>query len=331
MLQLKNGTPFAAKMALFPDENGIDTLYVIAMSTFGFGGGLTLNEQPEPPLEDIYWGAPESSSLKLASCFHPLKPATDVLMLGHAFTPEERPRRELQVSLVVGDINKAIKVFGDRCWQRGNISPAEPFTSMPLVYERAYGGSQHIGDERFLAEEKNPVGTGFAGRRGAKEMEGIPLPNLEDPKHLIRHWKDQPTPACFAFSSPNWQPRVAYAGTYDEHWQHNVAPYLPHDFDSRFFNSAHPELIYPGFLKGGEAVSITGMHPEGKLSFHLPTFRIGCRVLTDGVEHSSHMQIESLILQPNALEFSLIWKAAVACDKQSTKINEVNLLIEKQV
>lgn len=38
----------------------------------------------------------------------------------------------------------------------------------------------------------------------------------------------------------SWQPRLRYAGTYDQHWMDERLPFLPEDFDLRYFQSAPP-------------------------------------------------------------------------------------------
>ena len=69
-------------------------------------------------------------------------------------------------------------------------------------------------------------------------MEGLPVPNLEDPAAPLEQIGQTPPPACLAPIAPSWLPRRLFAGTYDERWQRTRAPYLPDDFDPRFFASA---------------------------------------------------------------------------------------------
>lgn len=97
----------------------------------------------------------------------------------------------------------------------------------------------------------NPIGCGFRVRGSERALTGMPLPNLEDPKHLIDSPKDRPPPAGFGYIHPHWEPRWRYAGTYDEHWKKNRAPYLPTDFDPRFNQAAHPDLSADSYLQGG--------------------------------------------------------------------------------
>ena len=184
MLQLENTTPFVAGMALFPDEHGIDTLYVILKASFEIGDEWVLCEKQHPLVEaDEYWGQPENSSLKQASDYHIGKPATDIIMLGQAVTPGGQMQTRHDVHLRVGSISKSVAVFGDREWLNGRITDARPFNRMPLVYERAYGGTQlDEKGEPISADQRNPIGLGYAANNCSQlDMDGIKLPNLENP------------------------------------------------------------------------------------------------------------------------------------------------------
>ncbi|HWV14059.1 MAG TPA: DUF2169 domain-containing protein [Cellvibrio sp.] len=326
MLQLKNNTPFAAEFAFFPNEKGVDTLYTLVKTSFSIGPQWTLlNEQLPLQKEDKYWIEANNSSLRFASDFHPGKAATDIIMIGSACSPQQQPVRAMDVSLTVANRQKTIRVFGNRVWQGGRISAPEAFTEMPLVYERAFGGSHRVDDKVQAVCDRNPVGTGFAGKRSESEMNGIALPNLECPQQLIQDYRDQPTPACFAPTAPHWQPRVSHAGSYDEKWQEERAPYLPDDYHPAFMNAAHPDLICDTFLTGGEPVSITGMHAMGALNFQLPQLKLINKLTVSGREVSTGFVLETLELDPNHLRLSMVWRAAFECDKKFLKINQINV------
>lgn len=330
MLQLHNNTPFAAEKTWYPNEDAIDTLYIMVKSTFNINEKLTLADVQLPlSAADEYWTEPGKSSIKHTSDYHIGKPASDIIMLGHAFAPMDVETRQLDVALRVGQVNKTVRVFGDRQWQQGSITKPQAFKTMAMVYEKAYGG-QYIRDGRVIdADKRNPVGRGFSGERALQDMDGVPLPNLEDPNDLITHYEQSPTPACFGTSAPHWQPRSNYAGTYNETWQTQRAPYLPEDFDKRFFNTAHPDLIYPGFLEGGERVEITNMHPNGNILFKVPRINIYSDVEIAGVISQPSFKIETLIIQPNQLLFSLVWRASVQCDKSALKIDNVKISLQR--
>ena len=326
MLQLENSTPFAAAMTMYPNEAGVDTLFLIVKAGFNIGQKWTLAEEQTPPHnEDKYWGEPDQSSLKFASDFHLGKPATDIVMTGQACAPDGQNVKQLDVSLSVGQVGKTIRVFGDREWHDGRITSPKPFQTMPMVYERAYGGVYKLDGATRSSEERNPVGCGFSGDRPVNDMNGVALPNLEDPANLIQQPLDQPAPSCFAYSSASWQPRASYAGTYDQSWQQQRAPYLPDDFDKRFLNYAHSDLIYPGYLSGGESVKISNMHADGEIQFNLPQVKLVSEVSIDNSIQSPSFSMETLVLEPNRLQLSMVWRASMSCDKKFLKIKQAKI------
>ena len=330
MLQLKNNSPFAATIALFPNEQGVDTLYLIVKASFNIGSQWTLLDMQLPPVAaDIYWTEPGKSSLKAASDFHLGKPATDIIITGHASAPEGKQAKQLDVSARIGQVHKTIRVYGDRTWQHGQITEPKLFQSMPLVYEKAFGGVHEENGNIISGELRNPVGIGYAGKRSEQDMHGMPLPNLENPAQLIQKFTDQPDPVCFGYVAPSWRPRANYAGTYDDAWQKNRAPYLPDDFDKRCFNMAHPDLIYPGFIKGGEPVHITGMHPKGDLQFTIPQVKLASKISVRKRIESPQFDLETLIIEPSQLQLSMVWKAAITCDKKMLKISDITINLSR--
>jgi hypothetical protein len=336
MLQVRNETPFEPGLFVFPDAQGVDTLYVVVKASFSLGrdGPVVAEKQQKLVLADEYWGEPGQSSLKYASEAHLLKPGTDVVLLGEAYAPKGKPVASSLVSVKVGALRKLVQVIGDRRWKSGLTSPSpsspEPFLRMPLTYERAYGGVHTLDAERgkVLSEPRNPVGRGFRGKRSASELQGLPLPNLEDPLKLIQAVTDTPSPAGFGFVAPSWQPRQAFAGTYDQAWQERRAPYLPLDFRAEFFLTAPPELSAREFLKGGEPVEIIGASPNGVQRFKLPVCRLAVSVKVAGQAHKPSLQLETVVLEPGEDRFTMLWRGAVPCDKKALKVEQVHFQLQ---
>jgi hypothetical protein len=330
MLQLKNQSPFAPAISLLPNQAGIDTLYVIVRATFELAPTLKLAEKQLPPvLADAYLAEPGASSLKYASELHVGKPSTDVVLIGNAWAPGGRAATESLVVLQVAERRKIVRVFGDRTWKADGFSKPEPFERMPLVYERAYGGTLAQRDPtRVLAEERNPVGVGFAGERTPSEMVGEKLPNLEDLNKLLAKPGDQVDPACFGFVAGSWLPRRSHAGTYDDAWQRKRAPYLPNDFDPRFFNCACPDMIFDRFLQGGEPVAIQGASHSGMLQFTLPRCSLQIEVKIAGRKQSPPANLETVLFEPDDNRMGLSWRAQVPCDKQPLKVEEVAVAVQ---
>jgi hypothetical protein len=323
VLQLKNHTPFAATMAVLPDRFGIDTLYVIVKATVTLRPSLSLSEVQVPPvLADEYHGDPAASSLRTASELHLGKSGTDVLLIGSAWAPDRRPVTRTQVSMSVAGRRKTIQVTGDRVWRDGRPFEPRPFESIPLVWERAFGGVHRRG-ERVQAEERNPVGCGFAGGRSAGEMEGQPVPNLEDPASPLRQVGDVVVPACLAPVAPSWLPRRAFAGTYDERWQRFRAPYLPDDFDPRFFQSAVPEFAFDRYLQAGESVQVVGVMPDGPIAFTIPPSYLSVAVTVAGSTQTPLADLETLAIEPDQNRACFTWRASVPCDRKPLKVEAI--------
>src|SRR5262249_16077359 len=120
----------------------------------------------------------------------------------------------------------------------------------------------------------NPIGTGFCINRSANVLDGLRLPNFEDPHRLIRSWRDRPGPCGLGFVGRSWSPRIRFAGPFDESWQRTRMPILPLDFDYRYFNAAPAGLTYPGYLKGGEIVIAENLAPCSVQQFSLPKVQV---------------------------------------------------------
>lgn len=331
MLQIANHTPFSASLSVFPDTAGVETAYATVKATFLFAPEGPELAAPQLPLlaTDVFWGDPVTTSLRAAGEFGLLKPGTDVLLLGRAIAP--RPdTRVADVSLRVGPVARTIRVFGDRHWERSGAGwrPSSPQTweRMPLRWELAWGGVAPQGPDAKEPpphEPRNPVGRGITAKDGPTPDQ--PLPNLEDPNALIASPGDRPVPVGFAPIAPTWQPRRSFAGTYDEAWTQQRAPYLPLDFDPRFFHVAPPELIAPGFLQGGEPVELAGFTAGPPIRFALPQCGLSLEFDFDGSLTPVTPQMEMVLFEPDAGRFQMLWRAALAVDKKLLKLREVSV------
>jgi len=331
MLQVENKSPFAVAISVLPNRDAVDTLYVVVKGTFLIAPTLAVAEVQAPVVvEDQYWSDPATSSIKYASDLHLGKPGTDVVLVGSAWAPERKPVTEAGVLVRVADRQRIAKVVGDRVWEGGRASKPKPFESIPLVFERAFGGSHRVAENgRLFAEERNPVGVGFVGKRSHSEMSGLPVPNLEDLRSPIRSLGDASPPACFGFVAPSWLPRRQYAGTYDESWRRQRAPYLPQDFDPRFFNAAAPELTFDRHLVGHEPVRVAGGTPGAPLTFELPMCQFDLEVMLAGKAETSVFRLETVLIEPDANRLCLTWRAELFCDKRALNIQVVRLGLSK--
>lgn len=316
---LVNESPFAAQELFLADEHGRDLLAVVVKATYAIrpGEALELAEEQVPvDLAGTYHGDPATSSMRFEPEVAFVKPSTDVVLVGHAY-PDRPGARQVDVGLHVGPVRKTVRVFGDRHWVSPlgfhRISDPEPFERIPLMWERAFGGWDRTAADpgNHQVERRNPVGVGFRVGRFAVPVEGDLLPNLEDPRNLIRDVSDAPVPAGVGFIGPHWEPRIGYAGTYDDAWQQTRMPLLPDDFDRRFFNAAPVDQVVSGRLRGGEAVGIANAALVPRLTFHLPgepppNVMIVQRGVTDEVLDP---YLDTVILDTDAMQVLLLWRA----------------------
>ncbi len=289
---------------------------LVAKQTFDLASGSPVPAADPLPLVgmDEYEGEPEQSPVRYESDFVPPKPRADLLCVGQAWAPRGEPASEVVVTFGVGRFEKKIRVLGDRLWQKKLLglvhvpSSPQPFVSLPLSYERAFGGKD--GKYSF---EANPLGRGF--HRSVTGLSGKPLPNLEDPDDPIGHWRHRPAPCSFGPVGRAWLPRRALVGTFPKKWAQQEEPGLPEDFDDRFYNGAPLDQQLEGYLQGDESVRATNLHPEHpELSFRLPGTRLRCLVADEehtGFTGEARLSCDTLWLDMEALRLVLVWRGSL--------------------
>ena len=333
MLQLRNKTPYQVDRGILLDMHGAEHWVVVVKATFDIrNSAAILSEKQEPVcLADQYHGEPGASSMKYENELVLNKPGTDIVLNGHAYAPRGRPVERLDVSLRVARVLKNISVYGDRQWRRSApglglaaSSPA-PFLKMPLLYERAFGGSDvsSHSEKDHGVESRNPIGTGFGLSK--EYPAGKPLPNLEDPSDQISSWTDRPKPVAFGFVCKHWMPRQKYAGTCDQRWQEERLPLVPLDFDERFWFGAHPDLIAVPHLRGGESVELRNLTPEGFLAFRLPTVTLGFQTRLAGQRINHRANLGSVIIEPDVPRVMLVWQTAIPCHRKKFELQDTRV------
>jgi hypothetical protein len=315
--KVENKTPFVFENLFLVDEDFRPLLVSVVKATLTIvPNGVCVCAEQQVPLNQggELWGEePEKSSCRYEPEVAFFKPATDIVLNGHAYA-NRRDTKEMVVGLRVGRLTKDALVVGDRLWLKVmgtvSMSNAMPFEKIPLRYELAFGGwdRDHPDPRKHAYESRNPVGSGFRAAGGF--VDGIRLPNIEDPRARIKSLGDRPAPVGFGFISPNWQPRAALAGTYDEAWQKSRAPLLPKDFDRRHLSAASTGLVAPGYLRGDEQIATLGVTPEGRMGFQLPGLPppVVQATLTHGPAQPVSMQLDTVIIEPDERRVMLFWR-----------------------
>jgi hypothetical protein len=190
----------------------------------------------------------------------PCKQRTDVIVMAKAWG---HGRSSMEAGIRVGKADVRLRVVGDRrVIYRGRgsfvFSEPEPFESMEMRYENAYGGfDTAVSDPpvRHLIDlldmhpgeyPRNPIGKGYAVLEDAARLDGLPLPNIEHPAQCLtperlvtgspEGWWRQPLPwSC------NWFPKHCYPRVV--HYR-GLPPGLPDD-------DSEVEEVRSGWLERG--------------------------------------------------------------------------------
>ncbi|MBA3548087.1 MAG: DUF2169 domain-containing protein [Nannocystis sp.] len=325
MANLNNLTPYSAITfpSIMPDGAGVDVVCVaarFAVPPQDADRAAPLEvcaEQRPPPIDDMFWGTRGISSIRQEAQTAPMRLGTDIYVDGYVHAPRGEPAQTMTARVRVGPCAVSLLVFGDRVWQRAlggtALSAPAPFMSLPLCYERSFGGSI-LDDERLVAQEpRNPVGCGLY--KDPAHARDKPAPNFERPDQRIAAWNDRPSPAGFGPVARGWQPRLALAGTFTETWMRTRAPLWPDDFDPRYYSAAAPGLVAPQRLSGGEPVELVGFSPVGALMFDLPRIRIGVRrVRRSGADRRVQMSLDGVLLEPELRSVTLYLRTALPAE-----------------
>lgn len=330
-MDILNKTPYLCEPVLLLDRNGRDLLVVIIKGTFTFEktAGLKLADIQMPITKaDEFYGEPNETSVRFESDIAPMKQGTDVIIIGHAYS-KRKNASQVDVSLKVGSLEFTMRVFGDRHWRTVLFTPIpsapEPFEKIPLTYDRAFGGKDlSFPDPKHHEQEiRNPLGRGFRAKKSIMKNDEVLLPNLEDPMALITNIDDRPQPVGCGFIGRNWEPRLSYLGTYDKNWMTNRLPLLPHDFDERYFNGAHPRLVSSDFLKGNEPIAMESLSQRGPLKFSLPNVQPKATVHMR--EHSAALTVlcDTLTIEPDEDRLTMVWRGNLDIHDQIDQVRQI--------
>jgi len=310
------------------DFDGEPMGIVLAKKTWTLGDDRVFTPAPEqePVLfagQPLEGDDPAACPLRYDSDTALIKSLTDVVVHGIAHAPKGRAAREFEVEVRVGKRRRVLKVFGPR--QAEYRKPARqtkkktiftppvfsdpgPVKRVPVDFTRAYGGIARYGmpdseDVLDIPCPTNPFGRGYCVQNSAEGLDGLELPQVEDPEALltpetlvrdIGSPEDLPVPAGLGVFGSSWYPRVAWAGVMPhdverarEQIREQAASLDPdedgetiamlQDFEPpvmapEFFQAAAPGMTFP-LLTGDEAVSLKNLTPEGVLAFNLPGVR----------------------------------------------------------
>jgi hypothetical protein len=234
----------------------------------------------------------------------------EVLVNGAAYSPHGFAVSSVDLSLVVGGVERRAVANGDRMWVGWgpDAVPSEPlpFLRMPATYERAFGGTADVWlDEHTMvpmSHPGNPRGRGFDPSPDAAELAaelGVPagyprfdmqrwLPNLEDPSARVTAWADAPRPHC-------WSARpITALGGYDAKEPDAVG-------QDWLLARCHPDLLLQGDLRNTR-VYLRGMGRVA-LDFLFPPIDVAIDYHLGDREGARRLELRRLMLLPEEERF----------------------------
>lgn len=286
-------------------------------------------------------GDPVTASCEFESDFIPYKPFVDIVLNGKAHAPGGKA----VPSLTISEYTKSIVVFGNRrCRHRPSLDPVwsdpEPFIEMDLRYERAYGGVDIHSreDNGALIYPRNPLGRGYVASNRKEAIDGLHMPNLEEPGNLLtpsslivekpEDWQHKPLPQSFGWYGKSWFPRCTYAGVMPEHasiyqeLREASLGYVPSDLienfkklklpmmNFRFFNGAPVDMQLEG-IAGDESITLTGMDSQGDFSFELPEDTPCIAIDIGNGFQTPPVHVQTVCILKEQFRLYMVWRASL--------------------
>lgn len=319
---LENCTPFSVGSYALPDADGQEVFLGLFSASFRGADETSPLEPAEDQvpvtLSDVFFGDPACSSTRYEADIAAVKPGIDVIVNGTAYAPNGKPVREMQAGVKFGPLQKVLNVVGDRIYDAGSYSAPHPFARMPIVYERAYGGT--TADQK--TDPRNPLGVGFGHARSADPAVRTQAPNITYPAEPFTSPSDKPRPAGFGALGRGWQPRLPLAGTYDQAWMDAQWPLPPKDFDPRYNLAAPADQQLP-HLNSGEQATLIGLTPGGRWSFRLPRVVAPIRLIFEDRVEDQVFKPDTIIIEPDMLRVTLKARVAVTTRRNRPALREI--------
>jgi hypothetical protein len=340
-----------SKIAPGYGPDGSPLLSVLCKRTYVFANGLAAERDRKEQLafhekdEFLDDGDPLRDPPRAEAETIAYKPLTDVLLHACAHAPKGNRAQFLDVGIMIGGYRKMARVFGNRKVIVGTagfrFSDPEPFDAMRLDYGKAYGGK----DERSfpgvpLQYPRNPIGKGFVLKDDPALLQGLALPNIENPHDLLttarlvvesyESWLRQPEPIAFGYVPRGSIPRLNQAGlAKPDHvdaeagrlaalenreevgaaGQAEPAAAMPF-LNPEFFNAAPPGLKLP-YLRGDETLKLRYLDPaypafEFRLNPEKP------RIFLDVGQGRQELPatLQTLEIFKEANQYTVVWRGS---------------------
>lgn len=332
-VELVNQTALPAELSVgdlgqTPDGVGHRSGCLVVKATFeAEDGRVTLvDADPVPvlrePVETALGTLPQDVRPRLP---HDL----EIVVLAAAHAPDDQPVEQMEVSVSVGSLRDTLRVSGDREWVHDGsdwfASEPIPFRTMPLGWERAYGGTVEVwlDDSTVVpaSDPLNPRGRGTNPTRLARRLAagqaapGFPrthathkLPNIEAPTSLVSTPDDEVMPRSWATVPPDVLPRLHAMISK----RHSSPEALAEEL--RCLGDEMPALRVsaPGMTLRSPSwpldVEVDGCTPNGPWLFRLPRLRVLMDYQLGPRSSSAELTPTTLVLLPSERRCTLSYE-----------------------
>ena len=306
---LINRTPLhVATVPNADDDDGIVALLLVA-ATFDVGKDqLRFSEEqrplllvPEPPVVGDGFLT---------------KAGASVCATGNVYAANGSAVRA-DATLLVGDELRTVAAIGPRTWREltgGHLSPTHPapFERVAMSWENAYGGAVLQptrllkvpgGEEAIVPEHPEAFGENSDGKGFYTEPAAAidsPLPELEDPAHLVEKWDDRPDPVCFAPYPMYGALRARFIVDKE------VVDLTRHP---HVLGRAAPFTTFEK-LPAGTRIALTGMRPGGEaLSFEVPPPPVTADVKVGPRHRRLDLYVDAIDIDAEAAQVRIVYRA----------------------
>ncbi|MFT3764026.1 MAG: DUF2169 domain-containing protein [Minicystis sp.] len=250
-VEVKVDGPFSAAAVTWRDAGGRLFCTVVAKASYELAPGMCA-PLPEPiPIqpEDGHWDDDPEKSVHVPSDLAPFKAAAEVVVVGSAFAPGERPAQSVTVRVIAASVDKSVVAWAPRRLRAdGTIEDLPRQTRFSLRYEHAAGGP----------ETDNPPGIdpNRADPRGRRT-----IPELLPPAFELKRPGDFIPTIGLGPIAAGWRPRMGYLGDQDAAWLRGPRENpLPPGFPPRFFQAAPMDQWLDRPLVANERIVLEGLH-----------------------------------------------------------------------
>lgn len=157
-------------------------------------------------------------------------------------------------------------------------------------------------------------------------------------KDVIVHGNSEPTwlrapqpftemplePFGFGFVGRSSPQRAGFAGTYDRRWLDEVCPFLPEDFDHRYFQGAPPDQQYPHF-RGGEVIRGVHMAERPVVQYNVPGVELPVRYRFRRDDVVVRPVLDTVVLEPDRDRATFAWRTRVRLGKKNDELLEIHV------